>query len=57
MKRKMRAESLVVVCVRLVLTAVLVWQVYGETGPWTAFTVSLFAVCIELQNLVNRRKS
>lgn len=36
--------------IRLGITALLLFKVYGETGPWTALAMGLAAVAVELQS-------
>ena len=38
-------------------TAVLIYMVYTETGPWTAVFCGLIALGYELQAVLNRRNS
>ena len=40
--------------IRLILTGILVYFIYGETGPFTAVTIVLLSTFAEIQTELNK---
>lgn len=44
-----------VICIRVLLTGAIVFLVYKETGPWTAASICLISITLELQGSLNKK--